>query len=231
MRQARRRPRRRSSKLVVHCVRSEESQGPQALVRAYGTDLNLRLARLNTFEEDLGINGSHHNTAVAVLKAGYMVARLPSKMLITRVYSCIYLSCCALVWSGVSATTATTKSFSSLIAVRLSSSKTGSAAKWSIFEGLRHLAAVCMATDRVSTAEEKQTVRNGLKLAVPDYRTWVFVVTNICMISSYGFNNFFHNIVTGFGISSRADSLLMAATPCIVGSIMSFVVAFSSNRH
>lgn len=51
------------------------------------------------------------------------------------------------------------------------------------------------------------------------------------MTSSYGFNNFFPTIVSGFGIGSRTVSLLMTAPPYIVGAIMSFVVAFSSDRR
>lgn len=50
------------------------------------------------------------------------------------------------------------------------------------------------------------------------------------MTSSYGFNNFFPTIVSGFGIGSRVTSLLMTAPPYLVGAIMSFVVSFNSDR-
>lgn len=47
-----------------------------------------------------------------------MIAQLPSNMLITRVRPGVYLPICALLWSGVSAATAGTTDFGSLIAVR-----------------------------------------------------------------------------------------------------------------
>lgn len=54
-------------------------------------------------------------------------------------------------------------------------SNTGSAAKWSMTEEQRHLALVRIMADRVSVSEEEQTVWNGLKLAVNDYKMWLFV--------------------------------------------------------
>ncbi|KAM5378619.1 hypothetical protein ACJZ2D_004418 [Fusarium nematophilum] len=65
-----------------------------------------------------------------------------------------------------------------------------SAAMWGMTEQLRHLASVRIQAGRVSVAIEKQSVWTGLRLALRDCRTWISAVTNICMISSYGFNNF-----------------------------------------
>lgn len=47
-----------------------------------------------------------------------MLAQLPSNMILTRVRPSIYLPCCVMLWSCVSAATAGVKSFSGLIAVR-----------------------------------------------------------------------------------------------------------------
>lgn len=47
-----------------------------------------------------------------------MLAQLPSNMILTRVRPSIYLPCCVLVWSCVSAATAGVSSFGGLIAVR-----------------------------------------------------------------------------------------------------------------
>jgi hypothetical protein len=44
-------------------------------------------------------------TAVAVLTVGYMLAQLPSNMLITRVSPSVYLPTAAFLWSGISAAT------------------------------------------------------------------------------------------------------------------------------
>jgi MFS family permease len=46
-----------------------------------------------------------HQTAVAVLTVGYMLAQLPSNMLITRVSPSVYLPIAAFLWSGISAAT------------------------------------------------------------------------------------------------------------------------------
>lgn len=79
---------------------------------------NIAQARLNTFEEDLGLVGNQFNVAVSILNVGYMLMQLPSNMIITRVRPSIYLPCCAAVWSCISAATAGTHNFSGLIAIR-----------------------------------------------------------------------------------------------------------------
>lgn len=79
---------------------------------------NIAQARLNTFEEDLGLGGDDYNTAVAVLTVGYMLAQLPSNMLLTRVRPSVYLPVTAIVWSAVSAATAGTSSPATLFVVR-----------------------------------------------------------------------------------------------------------------
>ena len=48
----------------------------------------------------------------------YMLAQLPSNMILTRVRPSLYLPICAAVWSCVSASTAGTHSYSGLVAVR-----------------------------------------------------------------------------------------------------------------
>jgi MFS family permease len=46
-----------------------------------------------------------HQTAVAVLTVGYMLAQLPSNMLITRISPSVFLPVAAFLWSGISAAT------------------------------------------------------------------------------------------------------------------------------
>jgi MFS family permease len=69
-------------------------------------------------EEDLGLVGTQFNVAVSILNVGYMLAQLPSNMLLTRVRPSIYLPLCAAIWSCVSAATAGTQNYGGLIAVR-----------------------------------------------------------------------------------------------------------------
>ncbi|KAK0384640.1 hypothetical protein NLU13_8726 [Sarocladium strictum] len=79
---------------------------------------NIAQARLNTFDKDLGLVDGDYQTAVAILTVGYMLAQLPSNMLMTRVRPTIYLSAAALVWSAVSAATVGCKSAGALWAVQ-----------------------------------------------------------------------------------------------------------------
>ncbi|KAI8297275.1 putative transporter [Colletotrichum sp. SAR11_240] len=46
---------------------------------------NIAQARLDNFEEDLGLHGTQFNVAVSILNVGYMLAQLPSNMILTRV--------------------------------------------------------------------------------------------------------------------------------------------------
>lgn len=80
--------------------------------------MTTRQARLDDFESDVGLAGNQFNVAVSILNVGYMLAQLPSNMILTRVRPSIYLPCCVMVWSCISAATAGVTSFSGLIAVR-----------------------------------------------------------------------------------------------------------------
>ncbi|KAK1961033.1 major facilitator superfamily transporter [Colletotrichum sublineola] len=77
-------------------------------------------AKLNHFERDIGLVGNQFNTALAIFNAGYMLAQLPSNMILTRLRPSIYIPCCVMLWSIVSASTAAAKGFGSLIAIRIS---------------------------------------------------------------------------------------------------------------
>ncbi|EEU41798.1 uncharacterized protein NECHADRAFT_54279 [Fusarium vanettenii 77-13-4] len=79
---------------------------------------NIAQARLNTFNEDLNLKDGDYQTAVAILTVGYMVAQLPSNMLITRVRPSIYLPAAALIWSAISALTVVCTSAGGLWAVQ-----------------------------------------------------------------------------------------------------------------
>ncbi|KAF4464588.1 major facilitator superfamily transporter [Fusarium albosuccineum] len=79
---------------------------------------NIAQARLDDFEAELGLKGNEFNVAVSILNVGYMLAQLPSNMILTRVRPSLYLPACVMVWSCVSAATAGVTSFSGLVAVR-----------------------------------------------------------------------------------------------------------------
>ncbi|GJC94066.1 major facilitator superfamily transporter [Colletotrichum higginsianum] len=280
---------------------------------------NLAQAKLNNFEKDLGLVGNQFNTAVSIFNAGYMIAQLPSNMLITRVRPSIYIPCCVLAWSCVSAATAAAESFGSLIAIRIvlgiveapffpgvfyilscwytqkelafrtailysgmlvATAFSGliAAAVFSHLDGARGLAGwqwlfiiegvgsfvsafaafallpdyvgsktgVCswlmsdkelrvaaqrMEADRVSVPQQTTTVWNGLRLAVRDVRTWLFVCMQAFYLSSHGLNSFFPTIVHGFQLGSNTITLVLTAPPYIVATAIALCVAVSSDRR
>ncbi|KAK7747205.1 hypothetical protein SLS62_009147 [Diatrype stigma] len=59
----------------------------------------LAQARLNNFEQDLGMTGNDFNVAVSVLTVGYVLMQIPSNMLLTRVRPSVYLAACMIVCS------------------------------------------------------------------------------------------------------------------------------------
>lgn len=101
---------------------------------------------------------------------------------------------------------------------------------WSMTDDMRKLAVARILDDRVETSENS-SVWHGLKLALTDVKCYIFIFMNIFMTSSYGFNNFFPTMVDGFGLGSRTVALLLTAPPYVVGTVISFIVAWSSDRR
>jgi len=79
---------------------------------------NIAQARLNGMDRDIGLTGDDYNLAVSILTIGYMLAQLPSNMLLTRVRPSIYLPVTCIVWSSVAIATAGVKNAQHLFAVR-----------------------------------------------------------------------------------------------------------------
>lgn len=95
---------------------------------------------------------------------------------------------------------------------------------------MRQVAHARILDDRVEVSE-KGTVWNGLKLALKDIKLYMFMMMNLSITSSYGFNNFFPTIVRGLGFGSRVQALLMTAPPYILGTACTFYVAWDSDRR
>ncbi|KAK1967812.1 MFS general substrate transporter [Colletotrichum sublineola] len=203
----------------------------------YLTRTNIAQARLDDdFEATLQLGNTDYSTAVALLTVGYMLAQLPSNMLITRVRPGLYLPTCAILWSGVSAATAAVTSPGQLFAVQFVLGiieaplfpGTGGA-MWSMTEDMRRIAVARIEADRVERPTDS-TVWQGLRLALTDIKTYIFIFMNIFMTSSYGFNNFFPTMVRGFGLGSSTLALVLTAPPYILGTAVSFGMAWSSDR-
>lgn len=79
---------------------------------------NIAQARLNGMDNDIGLSGDDYNLAVSILTIGYMLAQLPSNMLLTRVRPSIYLPVTCIVWSSVAIATAGVKNAQHLFVVR-----------------------------------------------------------------------------------------------------------------
>jgi hypothetical protein len=79
---------------------------------------NIAQARLNGMDRDIGLTGDDYNLAVSILTIGYMLAQLPSNMLLTRVRPSIYLPVTCIVWSSVAIATAGVKNAQHLFVVR-----------------------------------------------------------------------------------------------------------------
>ncbi|KEF57450.1 uncharacterized protein A1O9_05367 [Exophiala aquamarina CBS 119918] len=109
-------------------------------------------------------------------------------------------------------------------------SKTGSG-RWLFTESERQFAVERIARDRVSTPENDRSVFHGLKLAVVDYRTWIFVLLLCANHTAYGFNNYFPTIMKAFNLGNTTLTLILTSPPYLVGAIISFLVAFSSDRN
>jgi hypothetical protein len=62
--------------------------------------------------------GSQFNIAVSLFSVGYILAQLPSNMILTRVRPSLYLPTCILIWSSVSVATGRVQDFGGLVAVR-----------------------------------------------------------------------------------------------------------------
>ncbi|KAL6907345.1 major facilitator superfamily domain-containing protein [Trichoderma evansii] len=103
--------------------------------------------------------------------------------------------------------------------------------KWLFSEEEKKLSVERMARDRVSPVSEDEGIKHGLKLAVKDYRTWVFSLMLCSNHSAYSFNNFFPSMLKGFNLGSTTMTLVLTAPPYLVATVIALGVALSSDRR
>ncbi|KAH7311359.1 major facilitator superfamily domain-containing protein [Stachybotrys elegans] len=78
----------------------------------------ITLARLNNFEQDLGLEGTQYSTAVSILFVGYILGQIPSNMIITRVRPSWYMGICMMGWAIVSSLTALAQDYTGIVLTR-----------------------------------------------------------------------------------------------------------------
>ncbi|KFY63800.1 hypothetical protein V496_03684 [Pseudogymnoascus sp. VKM F-4515 (FW-2607)] len=103
-------------------------------------------------------------------------------------------------------------------------------AKWLLTPEERVVAVERMRRDRVSVEEGSRSVWYGLRLAVTDYRTWVFTIMLIANHTAYGFNYFYPSIVKGFNLGSTTVTLVLTAPPYLLAACFCFAFGYSSDR-
>jgi hypothetical protein len=103
--------------------------------------------------------------------------------------------------------------------------------KWLFSKDEKKLSVERIARDRVSPASGDEGIKHGLKLAVMDYRTWVFSLMLCSNHSAYSFNNFFPSMLKGFNLGSKTLTLVLTAPPYLVATFIALGVALSSDRR
>lgn len=80
--------------------------------------MNISQAMTAGLDEALNLGEDDFTTAVALLTVGYMLAQLPSNLLLTRVRPSMYLPITVLMWSAVSACMAAATNSQTLFVIR-----------------------------------------------------------------------------------------------------------------
>ncbi|KAF5492122.1 putative transporter [Colletotrichum siamense] len=213
---------------------------------------NIAQARLSTFEKDLGLTGNQFNVAgamyllscwyprkelafrTAILYSGVLLATAFSGLIAAGVLSGLEGARGIAGWQWLFIIEGAGSFAAAILGAMLlpdfPGQKSG-VAKWLLTDKEQKVAVERIRRDRVSLPEADSSVWNGLKLAVKDARTWVFVVMLTANHSAYGFNNFFPTIVKGFKLGNNTLTLILTAPPYLLATVVAFLTAFSSDRR
>ncbi|KAK4503294.1 hypothetical protein PRZ48_006722 [Zasmidium cellare] len=172
---------------------------------------NLSQARQGTLEADLGMKGTDFNLATSIFFIGYLLMQLPSNMIITRVRPSLYLAA------------ATTRIVDSAdipkiiegtitIAIGLCAGfllpDYPANTRW-LGEEERAFAAWRLLRDINETDETRSSsVWDGIKMALKDYRLYLFTLLQHMNLLSQTFQYFFPSIVATLGFGNIETLLL-----------------------
>lgn len=81
--------------------------------------VNIGNARLYGMEEDLGLHGNQYQTAVSILFVTYLVAEIPSNLLLKKLRPSRWISAITTSWAIIATLTGITQNYSGLIACRV----------------------------------------------------------------------------------------------------------------
>lgn len=79
---------------------------------------NIAIARLGTFEEDIGLHSNQYNTIISIFFVGYILTQIPTNMILDKVRPSLFLPLVMTAWAIVSACTGAVQSYGGMIALR-----------------------------------------------------------------------------------------------------------------
>lgn len=79
---------------------------------------NIAVARLGSFEKDLGLHGTQYNTIISIFFVGYILTQIPTNMILDKVRPSLFLPVIMCCWGAVSACSGAVQNYQGMIALR-----------------------------------------------------------------------------------------------------------------
>ncbi|KAI5270644.1 hypothetical protein E4T47_05940 [Aureobasidium subglaciale] len=79
---------------------------------------NIAVARLGSFEQDLGLRGTQYNTIISILFVGYILTQMPTNIILDKVKPSVFLPMIMCCWGLVSACSGAVQNYHGMIALR-----------------------------------------------------------------------------------------------------------------
>lgn len=79
---------------------------------------NIAVARLGSFEKDLGLHGTQYNTIISIFFVGYILTQVPTNMILDKVKPSVFLPVIMCCWGVVSACSGAVQNYQGMICLR-----------------------------------------------------------------------------------------------------------------
>ncbi|KAG9957844.1 MFS general substrate transporter, partial [Aureobasidium melanogenum] len=79
---------------------------------------NIAVARLGSFENDLGLHGTQYNTIISIFFVGYILTQVPTNMVLDKVKPSVFLPVIMCCWGAVSACSGAVQNYQGMICLR-----------------------------------------------------------------------------------------------------------------